>query len=802
MNRLLTTLLFLWAVSQLHATASDVRITHFDERNGFTESYVTTVLQDRDGLIWVSSWNGLSRYDGYRFETYKGRPGDGCPLGSNRINGIAELSEHEILCRSNDRYYVFDKSAKTFHATDDRHKTLIKVYHLPEEMKKRILNLPEYAHIEVKFLCTDRQGGVWVQSNRGLERVWFVRKSINPEKFGEDGEEAVRGLYRDRKGRLWIADKNGVVRVYDSINSHLPLLRQRPLFLTPSGQLTSSYHEFGSNVYTFCEDGQGNMWLGTKPDGLYRLQSDGGGYKVTQYLHRATDPWSLSSNSIYDVKSGTDGRLLVATFDGGLNIACTQADGGIRFIHPQNKLRQFPAEAMQCRCLLLTADGTLLIGTTNGLLSCRLMEDERLMKFYLNRRDPNKKSTLSSNYINGMLLTRSGEVLIATSGGGVDRIAGRDLLGDALQFEHFSNSEGLMSDMALALQEDRLGRVWVVSEASLSCIDHRYRKSVNYLKGFFSSRFSFTEVPPLSLPDGRIVVGTTKGTLTFDVLQMTKSSYVPPILFSSGNTIMVEGGRKNVDVRFAALDYNKTEDIVYAYKLEGIDNQWRYTTLNELHYVILQPGTYTLRVRSTNGDGVWVNNERTVQIYRKAMFTETAFFWILTGLLAAAFGYGIYKLWTYVRHLQEEIRDIQMTSEEKIAVLGNRIRELLVIGETVEMADTDAEKELHSPDDHLFAQRLKAYIIEHLDQSDLQVIDLAHAMSVSRTRLFTKVKRIFNCSPNNLVLNLRIEKAKQWLSEGQMPVADVAYKCGFSDPKYFSRCFKKLTGKQPTAWKA
>ena len=804
MKRIYTAILliFLFALG-VHASDSEARITHFDERDGFTESYVTGVIQDYYGFIWVSSWNGLSCYDGYRFKTFKAHPGDNCPLQTNRINGIVELRNHDILCVSEKRYYIFHRNSLTFERLNsDRYKRMFQNFHPSPSVGKQVRNLPEYRDIEVKFLCQDRQGGVWIQSNRGFERVWFVSKPIETEKIGTEGEESVRGLFRDSRGRVWIADKNGVVRVIANMTD-APIAVQHALYLSPTGQLSPVPVKFGSNVYSFHEDKQGNLWLGTKPNGLFRLSPIGNGFSVTHYLNNPADPWSISDNNIYDITEDSRGRIYIATFHGGLNILLMGSDGKTRFISPRNMLKAFPGTSMQCRCLQLMPDGTLLIGSTDGLVTCSTKWNNASdIRFFLNRRNPGLSSSLSSNYIDGMLTTRSGVVLVATSGGGVDRITSKSLLTDNIRFTHFSSREGLLSDMTLALQEDPSGHVWVVSEASLSRLDLNKHESVNYMRGFFTGRFAFTEVPPLCLPDGRIIIGTTQGTLSFNTMDVAKSSYVPRIVFDCPDKLDIEAGKKDFSVAFAALDYNKNEDIVYAYRMEGFDNEWHYTTTNELHYVGLRPGNYKLHVRSTNGDGVWVDNEKVITIHKRAWFTETPYFWMLLGLIVAALLYTAYKVLTYIRRLQNEIKDIQLTSNEKIALLGERVRELLSISESVEKADTSAQEDDLSDDDRNFAEKLKGFITDNIGNSDLVVQNLADTMCVSRTVLFAHVKRVFGCSPNNLILNMRINRAKELLAKGNPLIADVAYRCGFSDPKYFSRCFKKITGKKPKEWKA
>lgn len=786
------------------ALASDdiARINHFDERDGFTESYVTCVIQDKEGFIWVSSWNGLSLYDGYRFVTFKGRPGDGCPLETNRINSIVEMPDHNILCKSNNRYYIFDRHRKTFKAVaaaGKRH--LFHTFHPSARAKDRIKAMPEYRDIEVKFLCEDRQGGIWIQSNRGLERVRFVRRPLVTEKYGSDGEESIRGLFLDRHNRLWIADKNGIVRVLENYKGSLSLLHQSCLFLDSGGSLTTVPTSFGANVYCFCEDSEGNIWMGTKPDGLYRLKPNGiNKYYVSHYTYHREDKWSISDNSVYDIVDGGNGTLFVATFHGGLNVA-VRKDDSVRFLNNKNVLTSYPKEALQSRCLLKAGNNMLLVGTTNGLVVCRIGKSIAETDFLLSRRNPEQRWTLSSNYIMGLLLLHNGSVLIATSGGGIDKIEKKSLLGRDFRYEHFSSSQGLSSDMTLALCEDIAGKVWVVSEASLSRVDIQRREVMNFSKGLFSGSFAFTEVPPVCLPDGHIIIGTTQGTLSFNTLSMTKSSFVPNIVFNCGDIIDVDADTKEFSIRFAALDYNKEEDIVYAYRLDGVDTAWHYTTANELHYVGLRPGNYMLHVKSTNGDGVWVNNERVISIHKDAKFSETPYSWILAGIFIALVFFALYKVVEYIRRLQREIKDITLTSNEKIALLGERLRELLPGEETMEKADTSSDNDSLSEAEREFAGKVKNFVRDNIANSDLGVQSIADAMFVSRTVLFVKVKRIFKCSPNNLILNMRIELAKELLSTDSASIAEVAYRCGFSDPKYFSRCFKKLTGKRPTEYK-
>ena len=52
----------------------------FNETDGLAHHHATGLVQDRQGMIWVATWNGLSRYDGYSFVSFKPKAGDGCSV--------------------------------------------------------------------------------------------------------------------------------------------------------------------------------------------------------------------------------------------------------------------------------------------------------------------------------------------------------------------------------------------------------------------------------------------------------------------------------------------------------------------------------------------------------------------------------------------------------------------------------------------------------------------------------------------------------------------------------------------------
>ena len=103
--------------------------------------------------------------------------------------------------------------------------------------------------------------------------------------------------------------------------------------------------------------------------------------------------------------------------------------------------------------------------------------------------------------------------------------------------------------------------------------------------------------------------------------------------------------------------------------------------------------------------------------------------------------------------------------------------------------------------DKEFLDSLSAFAHENLSDSGLGVDGMASAMNMSRSVLYRKVKALTGLSPVGYLQDLRIRQAARLLAEGYGNVADIAYMTGFTDPKYFTRCFKKVLGTTPSEYR-
>lgn len=792
-TRFFSFLLVLFSICLSLTASPSYQIKRFSDRDGLPQNQVTCVLQDTKGYIWISSWNGLSRYDGYTFIHYKARQGDNCPMHTNRILFIREMRNGDILCKCHDGYYMFKTREKRFVALYKHFKDHGDRFRPTSRQKALIGNIPEYSGIEYKILYLDKQKGYWIYSHKGLDRVTFGHDKISPVKYSDKGEEFVRAIYRDRGGKLFIADKNGFVRVESRGGTSA--------YLTGTGKLSVQRKPFGAKVYCIYQDSRGYVWMGCKPEGLFRLKDTGhGDYSVRYFCHDRNNKFSLNCNSIYSITEDKRGRLFLGTYGGGLNIIENAGSDNPLFINSGNMLDKYPDTAKYIHDIRLLSNGILLMGTNNGLYTCRISDKPQNMAFHANRRVPSEKTSLGNDQVMNILQSHDGRLYVATYGGGLNIIKSRDLLSDKIEFQAMTTDNGMASDVALSMCEDARGKIWIVSEHTIMEYNPLTNTFSNITNGLFTEGFSFSEVSPLYVKENNsLILGTTQGVLTIRIESIGKSTFKPKIVFDMPDNVSLSPEEKTLSVGFAALDYNKNEPIQYAYKLEGVDKDWLYTVDNHVNLSNIPAGTFRLRVRSTNGDGVWMPNEASVTISRTPYFNERPVAWMIYGGLIFAIVFMAVKVMRYIRRLEQEIKDMRLSGDEKMEYIKVRLGDMMDRGTDETDVSVNEDTFIENSD---FKTKVEAFMKANISDPDLSVSTFAKEMGISRSVLYLQMKNIYGCTPNTYIQDRRIEMASRLLSEDtSLNISEIAYRCGFSDPKYFSRCLKKAKGCTPTEYR-
>lgn len=827
-------LLFSWsAIAQPTCT-----ITKFDEDSGMAQWHVTQMLQDGDGMMWFATWNGLDRYDGQEFYHFKSRSGDGCAMPTDRIRGIRLTEDGHIACRTDYGWYLFNRLTGEFtkparpeveppsdknysHGVSLREKQLKYTDHfgtkwqidekgtLSYQASGTVIYPTDEPLNDILFHMSDPQGNLWLLTYQGIYRLVFSRIPVTV--LPQEKLTPIGCFYLDQQKRYWVTTKDDAsVRLYSRDNRLLG-------YLTSDGRLSSSYSSFGARVYCMTQMRDGTYWLGTKPDGMYRLRQANGRFAVEHFAKKTGFP--LSNDDVYCLREDAKGRLWIATMDGGLCCITNPNDENpskiVRFIGSKNYPKM---TENRVRYIYITRDHILLAATTEGLLIADIKgEDLSKVSFQLHQKEANRTQSLSSNATMNILEMPGQRIFVSTESGGVNEILSKDLLADQLDFKHYNIQSGLNSDVTMALADMGKNRILVTGSNQLMTIDLTTGATGFWDMHFFGRPCRFAEAIPLHLPDGRWLIGLHDGAFYMTDSVMSMRPYVPPLVltrisisgsnryFNTVKSLTLDSDERNLTVHFAALDYSAPAGINYAFKMN--EGDWEYIGHSRMvSFVDLDPGTYHLFIRSTNADGVWVDNMIDLEITVKPTFFEAWYGKLFLLLLLLGVLGSVVFTYLYIKRLHRQRKE---ALDAYLALIGQAANhtegesEMEHEGQvslTDQSKTEDAASRL-SPSDEAFMRRVMTYVEQHIADSDANIGDMADAAATSKSGLNRKMKSIVGLTPADFLREARIKRACSLLSTTSESVSEVAWHCGFTDPKYFSKCFKGSQGVSPSDYR-
>ncbi len=815
-----------WLTAESQPLCSVIK---YDEANGVSSSHVTQLLQDERGFMWFATWNGLCRYDGYEFQTFKPAVGDGCHMPTDRIRNISLLPDQQILCQVDDDYYMFDLKSYRFRDLTAKERQQASELMFKHRQSRSLLRGQDmtwtdnyqtewtlhndgtltYRHLDthrdvvyplpvtfntLTFGMKDQQGNFWVLDLANIYK--FCTDQQRTKRLDIQSKGDVKCLFADSQGHYFVSTKgDGALRIYSRSDDRLLG------YVGTDGHIHSNYTCLGAAVYCMHETKDGTLWLGTKPNGLYRLRPMGAdSYKIDHFTN-------IPMPDVYHITEDVFGRLWIAMLGGGVVYTDNATDEHPRFLTP----RQYPKEeGRRVRYIFITKDNVWLAATGSGLMVARLERDADRMTFRLHQRDSERASSLSCSATMDIVQDSHGQLFVSTESGGVNQIVSTDLLAKELDFHHFKDDfQAESNDIVQSLSVLNDNQLMAVGSHLITLFGDKAHNRVLDAR-CFQGEYRFSEAHPLALGNDRWLFGLTDGAFFTTMEQMTSSSAMPQMVFTSvsiqgsdshyavemADSIVLQPHERSLTVRFAALDFNASDRISYAFRLlpDGTENYIGHDRTATL--LDLEPGTYQLEVRSTNADGEWQPYAHHLTIVVQPTFWESTLGRLTMLLITIAILAIVLYTLLYIRRIKRKQHE---TLEAYLALLEDSKKQELhdVPGADDSQAAAQPVTELDP-----MLQRVMKFIEENLSNSDATVGDMAQAAATSRSGLQRKLKQAMGITPQDLLREARIKHACQLLlGQADKNVADIAYACGFTDPKYFSRCFRQSTGQTPTDYR-
>jgi len=546
-----------------------------------------------------------------------------------------------------------------------------------QRLKQQVLVADTYGYsslMNIKLGHADAQKNLWLTSYRDLMHVEFGMRRFHF--YGIERNKEVRSAAFLDNGHIVIGTTDG--KIVEAIKNDPTLY---PVAGIPQDL----------KYYAIYEDSRHRRYFGTKGNGLYIQTPDG---QMKHYMPDASNPYSINSENVYDIDEDAHGHIWIATYGGGVNLMDESQGGEPRFINNKNELKNYPSDlCFNVRRITHTAKDEILASTTKGLLtfSCQFNKPQNI-RFFRTIHVASDTTSLLAGDVMQTLVTKKGKVYVATLGGGLQQVASSNLLADNLKLTQISMPSFL--GFVLSLVEDHKGLVWAVHENALCSINPETGEQTPYSANALGKDTEFTEAEPSVNPrTGEIILPAMGGFVLFHPQDAKKSDFKPHIIFSymrqlgsttrkpilNAKRLTIPKDDRDFIIHFAALDYRKNDLVQYAYKLEGEDKDWVYMgKYNAVSFKNFPHGKHTLLVRSTNSDGIWMDNTARLEIYAEPTFSETIWAKLIVLILVLAILAGI----LYTLMLRQRAKMEQKMNELKTEFytrIGHKLRTPLTL---------------------------------------------------------------------------------------------------------------------------
>ena len=466
---------------------------------GLSVNAVNCILQDKVGYMWFGTWDGLNKFDGYKFTVYKANEfAKENELSNQFIHAIFQDKEGNIWIGTEKGLNKFQYDKQTF-----------------SQYKRKPGNINCLSNDTVWTIYKDSYNNFWVGTQNGLNLLdektgkftQFLSEANNTKTISSN---KIKDIIEDNLGCVWFATENG-------LNRYNPLSKKFTAYFHDPKNINSLSSD---TIWSVIQDKNGYLWIGTE-NGLCKFDIKKGYF--TRFQHNPKDPNSISSNHISDVFEDSKGILWIATSDNGIDIFDREKNKFIRYQNITNDnnslsnnnvssiyedksgiiwiatskgvnkisinsykflhFRHAENDASSINNNIVWAfhedkDGNLWIGTDNGLN----FFDIKTGKFKVYKNDPGNKNSLSGNVIKAIISDKDGDVWIGTEGSGVDEfIASGNGKYQKINFRKNANSKNSLCDNTVwCLHQDKYGYIWIGTNDGLN----RYDKKTGQLKSY------------------------------------------------------------------------------------------------------------------------------------------------------------------------------------------------------------------------------------------------------------------------------------------------------------------------------
>ena len=500
--------------------------------------------------------------------------------------------------------------------------------------------------------------------NRQNQSTHFYQNDLNnPYSINSN---VIRSIYEDGQGTLWFGTYEGVCKydqrkqnfiyygiILDNIkctinsifedlsgNGKILWFGTRSQGLLKYDKLTKEITQFQRNIkdpITAIHQDANNLnilWISTSESGIYKfdIQKEKfiGQYFPSDGIYPKVDVHNFAaSNLVRSMIAADEGCMWIATQYGLYHFNPITEVFTPYLNEPGNANSLSENKLFMIYRSLYNGRSILWIGSNGNGLSKFDPQSNSFTHYYHN---PNDSTSLDDNHINSIYEDKSGTLWIGT-------LRGLNKFNrETRTFTHIMDNNKKLSTEIKNIFDDDNGYLWINTNSGL----YKFNPETESIRVFDTkggppinnlSRFSYHKNK-----DGQRYFGGPGGLIEFNPDNFVENSHIPPIVFTDfqifnkhvkpgkdsplsksivySDTVTLSYTQSLFSLEFAALDFTNPGKNLYAYKMEGVDPDWVHTNASRrfASYSRLDPGEYTFRVKSSNNDGKWNEESKSLTI--------------------------------------------------------------------------------------------------------------------------------------------------------------------------------------------
>jgi PAS domain S-box-containing protein len=490
----------------------------------------------------------------------------------------------------------------------------------------------------IKAIFEDKSGALWIGlDGRGLDKLnlknrLFKHYYSNPKNSDKMCDHMVFALYEDRAGWLWVGTFGGGLNVYNRKTGEFKNYRNLP---------NNPKSISDNTIWAICEDKNDQIWIGTANAGVNRFSRKQG--KFTRYINHPDVSDSLSNNSVSSIIEDREGNIWIAT-NGGIDRYLPETDS---FTHYKHRVGIKDSLAHNVVFVLYEdIEGIIWAGTAGGIS----VLDPANNTFVNSSMLPAKNENIIHKPVFAISQDNTGIMWI----GSIDGLIEYQPKTKKCLF--YKKQNGLPNNVINGILKDDNGNLWISTNLGLSRYNILSGEFKNYSRHDGLQSFEFNGGAYYKSKKGELFFGGIRGFNSFFPETIKDNPYIPSVFITGlkvlGETIKIGEKFKgkvilkrsllNTDeiilnykqysfsIGFVALNFIDAKNNKYAYKMEGIDENWNYIGKQRLvTFANLQPGKYLFKVKASNNNGVWNENGASIQIRIIPGFWQTTWFKLL-----------------------------------------------------------------------------------------------------------------------------------------------------------------------------